>query len=68
MGKVKTKTQQAIDQLSLEAEIKKLKAEKARLESDLRMAEMKADLYNEMINVAEKQFNISIRKKAGVKQ
>ena len=68
MGKVKTNTQQAIDRLSLEAEVKKLNAEKARLESDLKMAEMKADLYNEMINVAEKQFNIPIRKKAGAKR
>lgn len=68
MGKVKSKTQQAIDQLSMEAEIKQLKAEKARLESELRMADMKADLYNEMINVAEKQFNIQIRKKAGAKR
>lgn len=68
MCKAKTKTQQAIEQLSMEAEIKQLKAEKARLESDLRMAELKADLYNEMINVAEKQFNVPIRKKAGVKR
>lgn len=32
------------------------------------MANMRADAYNELINVAEKQFNISIRKKAGAKQ
>ena len=68
MGKVKTKTEQSIEQLSLEAEVKRLKAEKARLESDLRMAEMKADLYNEMIDVAEKMFDIPIRKKAGAKR
>ena len=68
MGKVKTKTDQSIEQLKLEAEIKRLKTEKARLESDLRMAEMKADLYNEMIDVAEKMYDIPIRKKAGTKQ
>jgi transposase len=68
MGKVKTKTEQTVEQLSLEAEIKQLRAEKARLESDLRMAEMKADLYNEMIDVAEKMFDIPIRKKAGAKR
>ena len=68
MGKVKTKTAQSIEQLSLEAEVKRLKAEKARLESNLRMAEIKADLYNEMIDVAEKMYDIPIRKKAGTKQ
>jgi transposase len=68
MGKVKTKTERAIAQLRLEAEIKQLKAEKARLESDLRRAEIKADLYNEMIDVAEKMFDIPIRKKVGAKR
>jgi len=68
MGTAKTKTQQSVEQLTMEAEIKQLKAEKARLESDLRMVEMKADLYNEIITVAEKQFNIQIRKKAGAKR
>ena len=68
MGKVKTKTERSIEQESLEAEVKRLKAEKARLESDLRMAEMKADLYYEMIDVAEKMFDIPIRKKAGAKR
>jgi transposase len=64
----KTKTAQSIEQLSLEAEVKRLKAEKVRLESKLRMAEIKADLYNEMIDVAEKMYDIPIRKKAGTKQ
>ena len=68
MGKVKTKTQQAIEELSLQAEVKRLQAENARLESALRRAEIKADLYNEMIDVAEKMFDIPIRKKAGAKQ
>ena len=52
----------------MEAEIKQLKAEKARLESDLKFAQLKADAYDEMINVAEKMFNIPIRKKAGAKR
>ena len=43
-------------------------AEIALLKEKLRMANMRADAYNELINVAEKQFNISIRKKAGAKQ
>lgn len=40
----------------------------ARLERELRDANMRADLYNEIINVAEKKFDIQIRKKAGTKQ
>lgn len=34
----------------------------------LRETEIKADLYNEIINVAEKKFNVPIRKKAGTKR
>ena len=45
-----------------------LQSEVARLRKALREASMRADLYDEMIDVAEKQFNISIRKKAGTKQ
>ena len=45
-----------------------LQSEVARLRKALREASMRVDLYDEMINVAEKQFNISIRKKAGTKQ
>jgi hypothetical protein len=40
----------------------------ARLEKELEDANLRADLYNEIINVAEKKFNIQIRKKAGTKQ
>lgn len=40
----------------------------ARLEKELKEAKMRADLYNEIINVAEQKFNIQIRKKAGTKQ
>ena len=39
-----------------------------RLERELAEARMARDFYNEMINVAEKQFNINIRKKAGTRQ
>ena len=49
------------------AEIKALKDEIGRLQAQLRRAEIRADLYDEMINVAEKQFNIPIRKKPGAK-
>ena len=49
-------------------EIKALKEELGRLKVQLQKAELRADLYDEMINVAEKQFNIPIRKKVGVKR
>lgn len=39
-----------------------------RLEKELKEARMLADLYEEIINVAEKKFDIRIRKKAGTKQ
>ncbi len=50
------------------ADIKQLQKEIAQLKKQLRNESMRADLYNEIINVAEKKFNISIRKKAGTKQ
>lgn len=40
----------------------------ARLERELMHAQLRADFYNEMIDVAERKFNISIRKKAGAKR
>ena len=39
-----------------------------RLEKELSEARLARDFYNEMINVAERQFNIDIRKKAGTRQ
>lgn len=39
-----------------------------RLEKELEEARLRADLYEEIINVAEKKFDIQIRKKAGTKQ
>lgn len=47
--------------LELQAELKKLRAQ-------LDKAEVKAEAYDELINVAEAKFNIQIRKKAGAKQ
>lgn len=49
-------------------EVKDLQAEIARLKKELTHESLRADAFNELINVAEKQFNISIRKKAGAKQ
>lgn len=50
------------------ADIKVLQSEIARLKRQLAHETLRADAYDELINVAEKQFNISIRKKAGTKQ
>ena len=47
--------------LELQSELKKLQAQ-------LNKAEIKAEAYDELINVAEAKFNIQIRKKAGAKQ
>ena len=49
-------------------DVKVLQAEIARLKKELAHESLRADAFNELINVAEKQFNISIRKKAGAKQ
>lgn len=49
-------------------EIAKLQARVKELEAQLLRAEIKAEAYDEMINVAEAKFRIPIRKKAGAKQ
>lgn len=49
-------------------ELKKAEEKIARLEKELEEARLRADLYNEIINVAEQKFDIQIRKKAGTKQ
>ena len=49
-------------------DVKSLKAEISRLKRELDDATLRADAYNEMINVAEERFRIPIRKKAGSKQ
>jgi transposase len=49
-------------------EVTDLQAEVVRLQSELKYERLRADAYDEMINVAESKFNIAIRKKAGVKR
>ena len=53
---------------SIEAQLMELKAENKRLQDALAMAELRAKAYEKMIDVAEQNLNISIRKKAGTKQ
>jgi hypothetical protein len=49
-------------------ETNSLASELARLKEELKYQRLRADAYDEMINVAEEQFNIKIRKKVGAKQ
>ncbi len=49
-------------------EVEELKKRVKELEAQLLQAEIKAEAYDEMINVAEAKFKIPIRKKAGAKQ
>ena len=49
-------------------EVKALQQRVKELEAQLLQAEIKAEFYDEMINVAEAKFKIPIRKKAGAKQ
>ena len=49
-------------------EVQALQKRVKELEAQLLQAEIKAEFYDEMINVAEAKFKIPIRKKAGAKQ
>lgn len=53
---------------SIEAQLMELKAENKRLQDALDMANLRAKAYETMIEVAEQDYNVSIRKKAGTKQ
>lgn len=64
---MKTKSSITQEHINSNEEIKALKAQISRWEKELDKARIKAELYNEMINVAERHFNIYIRKKSGAK-
>lgn len=49
-------------------ELLRLRRENSELTKQLRYEKMRADAYDEMINVAEAMFEIPIRKKAGAKR
>jgi transposase len=49
-------------------DLKALQAEVSRLKAQLKHEKLRADVYDEMINVAESMFKIPIRKKAGAKR
>ncbi|MCI1785837.1 MAG: transposase [Bacteroidales bacterium] len=48
--------------------LKSLQDENARLRKQLAKEKLRADSYNELINVAESRYRIKIRKKTGAKQ
>jgi transposase-like protein len=65
---VPTPPAQEIQSEDLPTDVQELQAELKKLRAQLTKAEIKAEAYDELINVAEAKFNIPIRKKAGAKQ
>ena len=51
-----------------EERIRELEAENKRLNKALELEKLRADAYDTMIDLAEKTFNIPVRKKSGTKQ
>ena len=67
-GTVTPQTVMQTNQEPNNEELQALKKKVAELEKQLKYQEMRADAYDTMIDIAEKKFNIPIRKKAGAKQ
>ena len=65
---VPTHPVQEVQSEDLPTDVQELQAELKKLRAQLTKAEIKAEAYDELINVAEAKFNIPIRKKAGAKQ
>ena len=66
---MKEKTPRPANQSSPEAsDAQSLQEKIASLEQQLKKEKLRADAYDTMIDIAEKKFNIPIRKKAGAKQ
>ena len=68
MAKDSYNVQAASNEQPQSAEIRELQKRVKELEKQLLEAEIKAEAYDELINVAEAKFRIPIRKKAGAKQ
>lgn len=62
------KPQEITSSLETNNEVEALQKRIKELEAQLLRAEIQAEAYDEMINVAESRFKIPIRKKAGAKQ
>ena len=67
-GTVTPQTVMQSKQENRNEELEALQKKVADLEKQLKYQEMRADAYDTMIDIAEKKFNIPIRKKAGAKQ
>jgi len=52
----------------LEKELKLLKQKNQKLEKALKWEELKSQIYETMVDIAEKEFDLPIRKKFGTKQ
>ena len=50
-----------------QSDAEQLRREVERLKKDLRAAELKAEAYSLMIDLAEKELKVAIRKKSGTK-
>ena len=59
---------ESVEVLRLQDRIRDLEKQLRDKDKALRETRLKADLYNEIINVAEKRYNVPIRKKAGAKR
>ena len=68
MKRIKSSSSKVIENTSSSNEVQALQEELQRLRAELLNAEIKAEAYDELINVAEAKFGIQIRKKAGAKQ
>jgi transposase len=68
MARNSHKVQAVSVEQSQSAEIRELQKKVKELEKQLLEAEIKAEAYDELINVAEAKFRIPIRKKAGATQ
>ena len=67
MKKIPVASEQ-VQEKETNADCKALQQRIKELEAQLKKESIRADFYDEMINVAEAKFNIPIRKKAGTKQ
>jgi len=64
----KNTSQRAPESTGISDEYTELRRKIAEMEKKLKQEKLRADFYEEMVNVAEEKFKISIRKKADAKQ
>ena len=67
-NQMKSSTPKQQSSANVTEDFKALQRRNKELEAQLKRETLRADFYDEMINVAEAKFNIPIRKKAGAKQ